>query len=152
MSRYTNIVYVGGYLVVTYIKRFISTACCFFSYICWSVKCMSWVSKFNNFFLLCTETEVRFAFEGFHSTLYGKFISDSLILFRFLYLVCKLFRGPFQSLCQSVNCTSWVFESWNIPRRCHVTKALIYICNFVVFLFMEKSISIVSTISNFSGL
>ena len=72
--------------------------------------------------------------------------------FCFLYLVCKLFKGLFQSLCLSVNCTSWVFESWNIPRRCHVTKALIYICNFVVLLFMESSICIVCTISNFSGL
>ena len=119
MSRYTNIVYIGRYLVLTYIERFISTACCFFSYICWSAKCMSWVSKFNNFFLTCTETEARFIFEGFNIVLYGKFISDSSILFS--NLVCKLFKGLFQSLCQSVNCMSWVFESWNIPRRCHVT-------------------------------
>ena len=121
MSRYTNIVYIGRYLVLTYIERFISTVCCFFSYICWSVNCMSWVSKFNNFFLTCTETEARFIFEGFNIVLYRKFISDSLILFCFFYLVCKLFKGLFQSLCQSVNCMSWVFESWNIPRRCHVT-------------------------------
>ena len=121
MSRYTNIVYIGRYLVLTYIERFISTVCCFFSYICWSVNCMSWVSKFNNFFLTCRETEARFIFEGFNIVLYGKFISDSPILFLFFYLVCKLFKGLFQSLCQSVNCMSWVFESWNIPRRCHVT-------------------------------
>ena len=50
MSRYTNIVYIGRYLVLTYIERFFSTVCCFFSYICWSVNCMSWVSKFSNFF------------------------------------------------------------------------------------------------------
>ena len=55
MSRYTNIVSIGRYLVLTYIERFISTVCCFFSYICWSVNCMSWVSKFNNFFLTCTK-------------------------------------------------------------------------------------------------
>ena len=81
MSRYTNIVYIRRYLVLTYIQRFISTVCCFFSYICWSVNCMSWVSKFNNFFLTCTETEARFIFEGFNIVLYGKFISDSPILF-----------------------------------------------------------------------
>ena len=92
-----------------------------FSYICWSVNCMSWVSKLNNFFLTCRETEARFIFEGFNIVLYGKFISDSPILFLFFYLVCKLCKGLFQSLCQSVNCMSWVFESWNIPRRCHVT-------------------------------
>ena len=120
MSRYTNIVYIGRYLVLTYIERFISTVCCFFSYICWSVNCMSWVSKFNNFFLTCTETEARFIFEGFNIVLYGKFIYDSRILFLFFYLVCKLCKGLFQSLCQSVNCMSWVFKSWNIPRRCHL--------------------------------
>ena len=36
-----------------------------FNYICWSVNCMSWVSKLNNFFLTYTETEARFIFEGF---------------------------------------------------------------------------------------
>ena len=41
--------------------------------------------------------------------LYGKFISDSPIIF--FYLVCKLLKGLFQPLCQSVNCMSWVFES-----------------------------------------
>ena len=92
-----------------------------FSNIYWSVNCMSWVSKFSNFFLTCTETEARFIFEGFNIVLYGKFISDSPILFCFFYLVCKMCKGLFQSLCQSVNCMSWVFESWNIPRRCHVT-------------------------------
>ena len=102
--------------------RFISTICCFFSYIYWSVNCMSWVSKFKKIFLTCTESEARFIFEGFNIFLYGKFVSDSPILFLFFfYLVCKLFKGLFQSLCQSVNCMSWVFESWNIPRRCHVT-------------------------------
>ena len=80
MSRYTNIVYIGRYLVLTYIERFISTVCCFFSYICWSVNCMSWVSKFNNFFLTCRETEARFIFEGFNIVLYGKFISDFWIM------------------------------------------------------------------------
>ena len=84
MSRNTNIVYIGKYLALTYIERFISTICCFFSYICWSVNCMSWVSKFSNFFLTCREIEARFIFEGFNFVLYGKFISDSLILFSFL--------------------------------------------------------------------
>ena len=118
MPRHTNIVYIEKDLVLTYIERFISTVFnCFFGYICWLVNCMSWVSKFNNFFLTFTETEAKFIFEGFNIALYGKFISDSPIFFLFFYLVCKLFKG----LCQSVNCMSWVFESWNIPRRCHVT-------------------------------
>ena len=110
MSRYTNIVYIGRYLVLTYIERFSSTVCCFFSYIYWSANYMSWVSKFNNFFLTCTETETRFIFEGFNIVPYGKFISDSPILFCFIYLVCKLFKGLFQSLCQSVNFMIWVLS------------------------------------------
>ena len=103
-----------------YIERFVSTVYFFFSHICWSVNCMSWVCKFNNFFMTCTETEARFAFEGFNVVLYGKFISDSLILFLFFYRVCKLFKGLFQSFSQSVSCMNWVFELWSIPRRCHV--------------------------------
>ena len=31
-------------------KKIFSTFWCFFSYICWSVNCICWVSKFNNFF------------------------------------------------------------------------------------------------------
>ena len=83
----------------------------FFNYICWSVNCISWVSKFNNFFLSCPETEARFIFEDFNIGLYGKFISSSPILFLLFYLVCKLFKWLFQPLCQSVNCTNRVFES-----------------------------------------
>ena len=111
MSRYTNIVYIGRYLVLTYIERFISTVCCFFSYICWPANCMSLVSKFHSFFLTCRETETRFIFEGFNIALYGKFISDSVIHFLLFYLVCKLFKELIQPLCQSVNCISCVFES-----------------------------------------
>ena len=111
MSRYTNIFYIGMYLVPIYIKRFVLRVCCIFSFICGSVNCMSWVSKLNKFFLRCTETEARFMFEDFNIVLYGKFISYSPILFKLFYLVCKLFKGLFQPLCQSVNFISWVFES-----------------------------------------
>ena len=86
MSRYTNIFYIGRYLVLTYIERFISTVCCLFSYICWSVNCMSWISKFNNLFLTFTETKARFIFEGFNIVHYRKFISVSLILFLILFI------------------------------------------------------------------
>ena len=82
MSRYTNHVYIGRYLVLRYMERFISRVCYFFSYICWSVNCMSWVSKFNIFFLTCRETEARFIFGGFNIVIYGNFsFLDSLILF-----------------------------------------------------------------------
>ena len=44
----------------------------FLSYICWSVNCMNWVSKFKKKFLTYRETEARFIFEGFNVGLYGK--------------------------------------------------------------------------------
>ena len=50
MSKYANIVYIGKYLVLTYIERFFSTVCWFLSYISWSVNCINWVSKLNNIF------------------------------------------------------------------------------------------------------
>ena len=68
VSRYTNIVYIGKYirimLVLTYVERLFSAVCCFFSSICQSENCMSWVSKFYNFFLTCSEADKRFIFEG----------------------------------------------------------------------------------------
>ena len=72
LTRYTNI---GRYLALTYIERFISTIWCFLA--------IFLVSKFSNFFLPCAETEARFIFQGFNIVLYGKFISDSPILFLF---------------------------------------------------------------------
>ena len=65
VSRFAIIVCIERYLVLTYMQRFFSTVCCFSTYICWSVNCMSWVSKFHNFFLTGSETEARFIFEGF---------------------------------------------------------------------------------------
>ena len=107
--RYTNIVYIGNCLVLTYIEIFFSTVCCFCSYICWSVNCMSWASKFYNFFLNCSEIEARFTFEVFkYCPLW-----NLRYLFSFFHLVGKLFKGLFQPLCQSANCMSWVFESCN---------------------------------------
>ena len=50
MSRYINIVYMGGFFVLTYIERLFSAVCCFFSYISCLVNCKSWVSKFHHFF------------------------------------------------------------------------------------------------------
>ena len=73
-------VYIRWYLVLTYMERLLSTVCWLFSHICLSVNCISWVSKFNNFFLTCLETEARFIFEGF-IVLYGKLISKSSIFF-----------------------------------------------------------------------
>ena len=65
VSRYTNVVYIGVYLVLTLIERLFLTVSHFLSYFCWSVNYMSQVIKFHNFFLTCSETEARSAFEGF---------------------------------------------------------------------------------------
>ena len=65
VSRYTNIVYIGNYVVLTYIERLFSAVCYFFSYIGWSVNCMNWVSTFRNVFLMCLEIEARFIFGCF---------------------------------------------------------------------------------------
>ena len=65
VSRYTNIAYIGVYLVLTYIEMLFSAVCYFLSGFCWSVNCMRRVSKFHNFFLICSETEAMFILEGF---------------------------------------------------------------------------------------
>ena len=119
MSRYTNIVYIGRYLVLTYIKRFISTVCCFFSYICWSVNCLSPVSKFNNFFWHAGKLRQ----DLYMRALILSFMESSFLTLRyfFAFFICKFFKGFFQPPCQSVNCISWVFESWNILWTCPVT-------------------------------
>ena len=46
-------------------RKIFFNSCYFFSYICWSVNYMGWVSKFKNVLMTCTETEARFIFEGF---------------------------------------------------------------------------------------
>ena len=107
MSRYTNIVYIGRYLVLTYIERFATTVCCFFSYICWSVNCMSWVSKFNNFFLTCTETEARFIFQGFNVWHVRKLRQDLYFRALMLSFMESSFLTPrysFFFLFWSINC------------------------------------------------
>ena len=117
MSRYRNIVYIGRYLVLTYIERFISIVCCFFSYICWSVNCMSWVSKFNNFFLTCTENKARFIFEGFNILRYGKFISESLIIF-LIFLSGLLYFSVTLSVNKLYKWSLWIIEhTWEMSRN-----------------------------------
>ena len=61
VSRYTNIVYVGKYLVPTYIMKglFVTKLYLLVS------KLYELVRKFHNFFLTSSETEAWFIFEGF---------------------------------------------------------------------------------------
>ena len=121
VSRYTSIVYLGRHLVLTDIYRniFFNSLLLFFSYICWSVNYMSWISKLHNFFLTCLETEARFIFEGFKYCLLQKVnfhISATFLAFFIWSVDCS--RDFFSLFCQSVNCMSWVLEWCNTSRRC----------------------------------
>ena len=40
----------------------------------------------------------------------------------FLYLVCKLFKGLFQSLCQSVNCMIWFDLIWIMEHTSEISR------------------------------
>ena len=119
----TNILYIGRYLALTYRESFFFNSLLIFSYISLSVNCMSWVSKFHNFFQTCSETEARFIFEIFK---YCPFWKNSFHLsgtfFSFFQLFCKLFKRPFQPLCQSANCMSWVFEHVTYFREVQKVK------------------------------
>ena len=78
VPRYTNIVYIGVCLVLTYIDRLVSTVCYFLSYFCWSVNCMSQVSKFHKVFPTGSET---LYLRTFSIVIYGKFIFIFPVLF-----------------------------------------------------------------------
>ena len=151
VSRYINIVYMGRFFVLTYIERLFSTVCCFFSYISWSVNCKSWVSKFHHFFLGCLETKARFIFEGFkHCLLWKVHFQLSSIFFSSFHLVCKLSKGFFRLLFQSVNSMRWViYVIYVCVHVIYLGDVLIYTWDLVVLLFTESSICTICTISEF---
>ena len=97
VSRYIKIVYIGRSFVLTYIERLFSTVYSFFRYISCSVSYKSWVSKFQ------LETKARFIFEGFkYCPLWKVHFQLCSTFFSFFHLVCKLFKGLFRLLFQSV--------------------------------------------------
>ena len=80
----------------TYIERLFSTACCFFNYICWSVNCISWVSKFHNAFsdVLWTWNKIyiwELEVLSFMESLFPTF----RYFYSFFHLVCKFSRNFF---------------------------------------------------------
>ena len=96
VSRYTNIVYIGVYLVPTYTERLFSTVCYFLSYFCRSFYFrlfLSQVSKFHNFFLTCSESETRCGFLVF--SLMECSIPSFQYFFSFFHVVCKLLKSLF---------------------------------------------------------
>ena len=63
VSRFTNIVYIGKYLVLTYTERLFSTVAAFIAILL--VSKLNDLSQYSTiFFLTCSKTEARFIFEG----------------------------------------------------------------------------------------
>ena len=103
-----------------------------FSYICWSVNCMSWVSKFHNFFLACLETEARFILEGFkHYHLWKVQFQLSRTFLAFFIWSINSQVTFLVTFCWSVNSMSWVFGFRGVQKLKH------YIWEILVLLFME---------------
>ena len=124
LSRYINIVYIGEYLILTYIEKRFSFVCFFFSYICWSVNCMSWLSKFHDYFLTCSETEARFMFEDFkcyHS-------------WKVQFHLSSLFSAFF---IWSVNCSSHLFSLFLL-----ISKLILWVESLVPKMFRSLSINL----------
>ena len=112
MSRYTNIVCIGRYLVLTYTERFIAIVCCFLSCICWSVNCISWVSKFHNSFLTCTEIETSLYFRILIISFMESSFPTLRNFFHFFYLVRKLFSqfSAHLSVSKLYQLSLWIIE------------------------------------------
>ena len=112
VSRYTRITYIERYLVLTYIERFFSTVCCFFSYIFWSVNCLSWVSKFHNFFLTCSEINGMCWVNKFNNLFLICLEIEAKFIFE-CFKYCTLRKVPFQ---HSSTFLAFFIWSVNCPR------------------------------------
>ena len=145
VSRYTNTVYVRFYLLSTYIERLFSTACYFLSYFCCSVNCMGQASKFHKFF---PNKFWNWGKVYIWEPLLLWFAESSVPTFStflgFFHLTCKLLKSLFSHLLSLSK--AYEFFLWFL--RCSEAKALIYIWGFLVFLFMESSISTVCAYSD----
>ena len=136
-------VYIGVYLVLAYIERSFSTVC----YFCWSVNCISRVSKFHNFFWHAWKLRQGLYLRAFNTVIYGKLNSNFLVLFfSFFHKVCKLHESFFSHFLL----VSKLFQLSLSSRRCPEVWALIYIRDLSVLLFMESLIHTVCTYSDFS--
>ena len=81
-------------------ERLFSIVCYFLSHFCWSLSCVKRVSKIDNFFLTCSETEPRCIFEGFQFCHLWKVqfqLSSTFFSFFFIWSVNCLghFFSPF---------------------------------------------------------
>ena len=126
-------------------ERSFLTICSFLNHFCWSVNYMSRVSKFNNFFVICSEIKARRIIEGFQycflwkvqfqlSSTFSSFFSTGLLIAQITFLV---------PICWSVNCISWVFDFRNLQKLNLYLRAfstaiyqkfdLYYLCLFKLF-------------------
>ena len=96
VSRYTNIAYIGVYLVLTYKEKLFSTVCYFFRYFCWSQYCLSRVSKFH-IFLPCMLRNWGKVYTGglLVLSLVGSSSPTFQCFFNNFHLVCKLLKWFF---------------------------------------------------------
>ena len=98
VSRYTNAVYIGVYLVMSYIEIFTLTVCYFLSCFCKSVNCI--VTKFHRFFTRYSETETKFIFDGF----------QYCHLWKVHFQLSSTFSAFLVTFCWLVSCMKWIFD------------------------------------------
>ena len=86
-ARYTNVVYIGLYLVLTYRERLFSTVWNFLNCFCLSLNCMSRASKFQKRFCdMLGNWELYLRVFSF--AIYGKFNSNFPVFFSFFHVIC----------------------------------------------------------------
>ena len=115
-NRYTNIVFIGLHMALTYIERLILIVCYLFSYFSLSLNCRSCVFKLPAIFMACSETAAILIFESLQYCHIWK------VQFQFFCLVCKLFKadianhisyfGHFQICGQSLYCRVYLTQSY----------------------------------------
>ena len=148
VSRYTNIVYIGMYLVLTEMERLFSTVCYFFSHFCWSVNYISRVSKFHNFFLDIFRNWGKVYIWGILvlPCMESLFPTFQYFFLAFFHLVCKLLNSI-------VNCSfllvSKLYELKLWFQICPEAETWIYIWEFLVLLFIKSSICTICAYSDF---
>ena len=100
-------------LVLADIEKLFSTICYFLSYFCWSVNCISRVSKFHNFSWHAFKPRQGLYLRTFSIAIYGKLNFNFPVLFLAFFIAHVTFLVTFY---QSVSCMSWVwFQSFPEP-------------------------------------
>ena len=107
MWGYTNIVYIGVYLVFTYREKLFSTVCYFLSYFAGQL-----ISHVRNTGKSCISELLVFSFMGSSIPTFQYFFS-------FFHVVCKLLKSFLVTFCRPVNCMCWLFDFRDIQKLKH---------------------------------